>query len=62
MGCDLKIAVLEEQKNAELRSVKDEVRMKEMDQSAAKTANVAHETQGELNVNEVFKEETQVII
>ncbi|CAK9309589.1 unnamed protein product [Citrullus colocynthis] len=53
------IAVLEEQKNAELRSVKDEVRVKEMDQSVAKTATVGNEAQGELNVNEVFKEETQ---
>ncbi|KAA0049811.1 hybrid signal transduction protein dokA isoform X2 [Cucumis melo var. makuwa] len=54
------IAVLEEQKSAEMRSVKDEVRMKEMDQLAAKTAAaVGNEALGELNVNEVFKEETQ---
>ncbi|XP_022139775.1 uncharacterized protein LOC111010600 [Momordica charantia] len=53
------IAVLEEQKNAELRSVKDEVRMKEIDQAAVFTATVSNETHGELNVNEVFKEETQ---
>ena len=60
VGCDVQIAVLEEQKNAGLRSVKDEVRVKEMDQSASKTATVGNEAQGELNVNEVFKEETQV--
>lgn len=60
-GCDVQIAVLEEQKSAETRSVKDEVRMKEMDQLAAKTAAaVGNEALGELNVNEVFKEETQV--
>ncbi|XP_022976368.1 uncharacterized protein LOC111476793 [Cucurbita maxima] len=53
------IAVLEEQKNAGLRSVKDEVRVKETDQSASKMATVGNEAQGELNVNEVFKEETQ---
>lgn len=52
--------MLEEQKSAELRSVKDEVRMKEMDQLAAKTATVGNEALGELNVNEIFKEETQV--
>lgn len=57
----MQIAVLEEQKSAEMRSVKDEVRMKEMDQLAAKTAAaVGNEALGELNVNEVFKEETQV--
>ncbi|XP_022940151.1 uncharacterized protein LOC111445863 isoform X1 [Cucurbita moschata] len=53
------IAVLEEQRNAELRSVRDEIRTKEMDQSAAKTATVSNEAQGELNVNEIFKEESQ---
>lgn len=57
---DVQIAVLEKHKNAELISVKDEVRVKEMDQSAAKTDTVGNEAQGELNVNEVFKEETQV--
>lgn len=56
----MQIAVLEKHKNAELISVKDEVRVKEMDQSAAKTDTVGNEAQGELNVNEVFKEETQV--
>ena len=60
VGCDVQIAVLEEQKNAGLRSVKDEVRVKEMDQSASKTATVGNDAQGDLNVNEVFKEETQV--